>query len=551
MSDGSGEVDLRPLVSADPSFKDLLATTVPDDYLYSWNPCQSFTEGQCQNVAVCRKKTDGSEYEDLGTQDNVEISASQDPDTGETSIEFGYRSLDGQRSSVVIAKCTTGQTNITAEGEKAGNYYVFDLSSPCACPGAGPDCAGEKPVTCNQTGPCSCRMSDGSGEINLQFLLSGNPTFRDYNSTIFPDGFLYSWNPCEPFSEGSCKDVAVGRGCLFACKSAGDGSEYADIGKQDSVQISGGKDASSGDVVISLAYLSADGDRASTVVATCTTGDTTTFTAEGQTTENSYTFQLESPCACPNTDPECARGKPPTCEKTGPCSCRMSDGSGEVNLRPLLAGNQIPTFKDVPEKFSDEFLYSWNPCEPFNEGSCEGVALCQKKNGSSEYYDLGRHDSVEIQADLDPINGLTVSFRYTSADGERSSLIITTCNSDDETQFTADGEDLFPNSYLFYLNSSCACPGADADCAGYSPTLAPNPPPGPGLSAGAVVLIIAVSAFAGYFLVGAIFNKVIRGKQGSEVIPNVQFWKNLPDHIKSGVFFIISPCRRTAAYKEI
>ncbi|XP_066302985.1 uncharacterized protein [Branchiostoma lanceolatum] len=415
------------------------------------------------------------------------------------------------------------------------------MSSPCACPGAGPDCAGLKPVTCEKTGPCSCSMSDGSGEVNLQLLLSGNPTFRDYNSTIFPDGFLYSWNPCEPFSEGSCKDVA-------ACKSASDGSEYYDLGKQDSVQISGGKDASSGDVVVSFAYLSEDGERDSMVVATCTTGDTTTFTAEGQTTENSYSFQLESPCACPNADPLCAGRQTPTCDKTGPCSCRMSDGTGEVDLSPLLAGN--PTFKDVPAtEVPDDFLYSWNPCEPFDEGSCQGVAVCQKKNDGSAYYDLGRHDSVEIQASQDPITGASaVSFGYTSADGQRSSLIIATCTTGD-TDFTVDGQDV-PNSYLFQLSSACACPGADADCAGLIP-INPTPSPRAGLGGGTVFLIIAVSAFAGYFLVGAIFNKVIRGKQGSEVIPNVQFWKNLPGYIKSGVSFLISPCRKTTTYEQI
>ncbi|KAI8481827.1 hypothetical protein Bbelb_404320 [Branchiostoma belcheri] len=87
-----------------------------------------------------------------------------------------------------------------------------------------------------------------------------------------------------------------------------------------------------------------------------------------------------------------------SCNKTGPCSCVMSDGSGEVNLRPLATGN--PTFKDFPAiTYPDEYLYSWNPCEPFSQGStCEDVAVCQKtKNGSNEY-DLGHQSSAQFQA---------------------------------------------------------------------------------------------------------------------------------------------------------
>ncbi|XP_066302023.1 uncharacterized protein [Branchiostoma lanceolatum] len=139
---------------------------------------------------------------------------------------------------------------------------------------------------------------------------------------------------------------------------------------------------------------------------------------------NTYVFQLESPCACVNAGPECAGRQPPTCDKTGPCSCNMSDGSGEVDLSPLLAGN--PTYKDLlATTVPDEYLYSWNPCQSFTEGQCQDVAVCQKKNDGSEYEDIGTQDSVEISSSQDPDTGETlINFAYTSLDGESTTVTV-------------------------------------------------------------------------------------------------------------------------------
>eukprot|EP00058_Branchiostoma_floridae_P009666 XP_002595154.1 hypothetical protein BRAFLDRAFT_67949 [Branchiostoma floridae] len=553
MSDGTGEINLRPLVAANnPSFKDFPATTNPDDYLYSWNPCEPFTEGLCRDVAVCQKKKDGKVYTDLGQQDSMETDVSVDPDTGETLVSFAYSSADDKRASLVVTKCTTGETNFTAEGETLMNTFVFQLDSPCACPGVGPECTGQQPPTCEKTGPCSCNMSDGSGQVDLSPLMTGNPTFKDLVATTEPDNYLYSWNPCQPFTEGQCQNVAV-------CKKSNDSSVYEDIGTQDSVEISFSQDSDEGEIV-TFGYTSLDGLRLSSVMAKCTTGETS-IKADGEILDNNYLFELSSPCACPNAGPDCAGKTPVTCEKTGPCSCNMSDGSGEVNLQLLLSGN--PTFKDYQSTiFPDGFLYSWNPCEPFSEGSCKDVAACKSVSDGSEYTDIGKQDSVQISGGRDDSSGdVVVSFAYTSADGERFKDIPATTVPDDFlyswNPCEPFDEGACKDVALFQLTSACACPGADVDCAG--PVIIPTPAPTGGLGGGSIFLIITylckpcdahvcsvpycnksisyharvVSAFAGYFLVGAIFNKVIRGKQGSEVVPNVQFWRNLPGYVKA------------------
>ncbi|CAH1259073.1 Hypp2144 [Branchiostoma lanceolatum] len=66
-------------------------------------------------------------------------------------------------------------------------------------------------ASCVKTGPCSCRMDDGSGVIDLRPLVDGSPTYKDIKSSYIPDSWVYSYNPCVPFSEGSCKNVSLER----------------------------------------------------------------------------------------------------------------------------------------------------------------------------------------------------------------------------------------------------------------------------------------------------------------------------------------------------
>ncbi|CAH1238355.1 Hypp5570 [Branchiostoma lanceolatum] len=156
-------------------------------------------------------------------------------------------------------------------------------------------------LSCNKTGPCSCVMGDGSGEVNLQPLVTGNPTFKDFPATTYPDDYLYSWNPCEPFSQGSsCEDVAV-------CQKTKNGSNDYDLGHQSSVQFQAAKSDDTGEVLVVAMYITEDQLRVTLVVLQCATGGTN-FTVVGAVPANTiiYHFILGSPCACPGAGPNCA-----------------------------------------------------------------------------------------------------------------------------------------------------------------------------------------------------------------------------------------------------
>ncbi|XP_076469960.1 cation-dependent mannose-6-phosphate receptor-like [Babylonia areolata] len=83
-------------------------------------------------------------------------------------------------------------------------------------------------LTCVGQGPCGCAFDDGSGAIDVSSLgnTDSTPRFADVRGK---DNFLYSYNPCYPFSEGNCTDAAV-------CQVGNGTQSYRQIGDAKPVQ---------------------------------------------------------------------------------------------------------------------------------------------------------------------------------------------------------------------------------------------------------------------------------------------------------------------------
>ncbi|XP_066302917.1 uncharacterized protein [Branchiostoma lanceolatum] len=147
MSDGSGIVSLQFVENGNPTYKDQVATIAKDEYLYSWNPCTPFTEGpagdpdSCTNMAACQISNDQQNFFGLGTHDSAQFATDTDPDTGGTVVTVVYQTSGSGRASEVLLKCTTGATVFTVLGELQQGQYIFQLESPCCCPGAAAGCA--------------------------------------------------------------------------------------------------------------------------------------------------------------------------------------------------------------------------------------------------------------------------------------------------------------------------------------------------------------------------------------------------------------------------
>nr|KAI8759815.1 cation-dependent mannose-6-phosphate receptor isoform X1 [Biomphalaria glabrata] len=123
----NSHIDLTPLISASvaPRFKDMY-----DQYYnsrFSYNPCDSFDEGTCTDVAVCKMNLQGQTF-NVGNQDTA---AFIDSDYDNLMIE--YTAQNGQTSRVQLI-CSYGSTTLEVNGENPSGVYNFKLRSPYCCP---------------------------------------------------------------------------------------------------------------------------------------------------------------------------------------------------------------------------------------------------------------------------------------------------------------------------------------------------------------------------------------------------------------------------------
>lgn len=140
--------------------------------------------------------------------------------------------------------------------------------------------------SCTQDGLCKCKFDDGSGTVDLSPIgrNDGTPLMQDQ---FAPDTYAYSFNPCYPFTEGTCVNAA-------ACQYDSNNNVYYNIGDSSKVTLS-----YDGLNVIGE-YMSDDGARSSKVTFQCDPNvDPPTDTANGETSTTVYEFTIVSKYACP------------------------------------------------------------------------------------------------------------------------------------------------------------------------------------------------------------------------------------------------------------
>ncbi|XP_025096383.1 cation-dependent mannose-6-phosphate receptor-like isoform X2 [Pomacea canaliculata] len=220
------------------------------------------------------------------------------------------------------------------------------------------------------------------------------------------------------------------------------------------------------------------------------------------------------------------------CTKTGPCTCQTS--SGFVDLTPLASSSGNPKYKDQPDALGSGFMFSWNPCTPFDElTDCKQVSGCQVSSDLAQSFMLGTQDSATFE---NSSGTLQIKYSATQDSKTRSLVIDLICDQKvEDGNLVVQGE-LLPLTYSMQLTSSHCCikPASKAE---------------EGLSAGTILLIVFFSLAGVYVTVGFTLQICVRKATGFERIPNSTFWLPIVGFIKDGFKFTFT-CGK-ASYSQI
>ncbi|CAF4522053.1 unnamed protein product [Rotaria sp. Silwood1] len=288
------------LQNGEPRFRDL-STPTSSYYTYSFNPCYSFTENSCYNAAVCQISSDRKHSFTLGTQD---VSTWTMDSSMAPVLTYTY----GEKTVSITMICSAVvEDEFEILGEYSVNHYFMRLRSRCACWNG---CSSPQPSTTTSrtssvTTPSiyfnECHFHDSRyGTIDLSSIgsMTGTPTFKDVTS-MFPNNFVWSYNPCYKFSEDSCQNVA-------GCQIDKTHSISYTIGLQEYaywVNMNNTKNFVPGIVYPSLSH-----NRRLSVQLVCDRSlSSHHLQVLGETSVGEYVMKLTSPCACWNG---CTKPKP-------------------------------------------------------------------------------------------------------------------------------------------------------------------------------------------------------------------------------------------------
>ncbi|XP_076434768.1 uncharacterized protein LOC143274741 [Babylonia areolata] len=219
------------------------------------------------------------------------------------------------------------------------------------------------------------------------------------------------------------------------------------------------------------------------------------------------------------------------CVLTRPCVCETKSGTVvDLNSLPSSIFNAVaPT----------GFKFYFSPCKPLKQPNCNAafpgvdLAVCQEvpqSGGPSQYYNAGETKTLTFSGSLP-----TLSITYTASSGGRKSIVALNCSS--EVPSLTAGDESPVLTYNFVLKQSATCPKSVEESSG--------------LSTGSILVIIFFVLFIVYWVGGFLFMKFVRRAEGLEVIPNYEFWKEIPLLIRDGVTFTLRGCKGESTYEKI
>lgn len=225
------------------------------------------------------------------------------------------------------------------------------------------------------------------------------------------------------------------------------------------------------------------------------------------------------------------------CKKIGDCSCEYYDGTG-VNLSPIIGRGSLPLHAND----ANGVVYFFSPCEDQiyipdnhtnttvveNNPCSKGYTLCRvtQNNTTFNYTRLGELKETQFTNGKDG-DGLYLTYVKPNQSTTHVKLV---CSSDKKSYFFPGAPDNGTTNLLLF--SPHACPVTVEDFS--------KP------STGTVLLIMLFVTFLSYFIIGATVNAIYLGARGMEIVPHVDFWRDLPSLVRDGAVYLQNGCRVTS-----
>lgn len=218
------------------------------------------------------------------------------------------------------------------------------------------------------------------------------------------------------------------------------------------------------------------------------------------------------------------------------CSCTFTNGT-VIDLSPLAQKDgKTARFHDV-KGTNDTYKYSYNPCNAFTEGGCStDTAICQISTDDKNYFVTGEQEKVSFS--FDDQKHVVATYRTSS---DRRTEVTLICATKEEERLEVYGETAELMKYTMTLYSVCACPDGCVS----------KIPPNEGLSTGSIMVIFFFVVLCCYLVGGMLFQKIVKGAEGKEIIPHYEFWFDFPLLVRDGVVFMLNGCKTEASYERI
>jgi len=209
-------------------------------------------------------------------------------------------------------------------------------------------------------------------------------------------------------------------------------------------------------------------------------------------------------------------------------SCTWVDTDGaKYDLSPLKKSTDYQI-----KESTGTYIYYLNVCQPIVYTLCgQDCANCQTY-GSSTTASLGKASTMILgPGKIKGKDGYGITASYLNGLSGRNFEIDFVCEPTagvGEPTFTIEDPKLH---YKFQWNTKYGCP-VNEKIAGVG-----------GLSGGSIILITLLVVTVVYFVGGVLLLKFWKKKEGTEVVPNVEFWISIPGLVRDGGVFIVQKIR--------